>query len=181
VRKRRNPDPPFYARAASASAALALRLWCKATGRPVDFVAIVAAVAVSLIIIVNAVFLQSGSHPAPFFVNPKPLQAVVNNPSRPAEPALPGHPAMTTITPQPVSVRRNDPIADLIGPSPRIAAVQRVLSDYGYGQLKASGVLDDATIAAIEKFERERRLPVTGRVSDRLVTGLAAMAGHPVE
>ncbi len=58
--------------------------------------------------------------------------------------------------------RRNDPIADLIGPSPRITAVQRALSDYGYGQIKPSGILDNATIAAIEKFEREHKLPVTG-------------------
>ena len=59
--------------------------------------------------------------------------------------------------------RRNDPIADLIGPSPRIAAVQRALSEYGYGQIKPTGMLDDATSAAIEKFEREHKLPVTGR------------------
>lgn len=181
MRKRRNANPRIYERAASAGAALALRLWRKATGRPVDFVAIVAATAVSLIIIVNAVFLQSGSRSAPFLANPKPLQAALNNPAKSAEPAVAARPVMTTIAPQPVSVRRNDPIADLIGPSPRIAAVQRVLSDYGYGQLKASGVLDDATSTAIEKFERERKLPVTGRVSDRLVTDLAAMAGHPLE
>ena len=34
---------------------------------------------------------------------------------------------------------------------------------------------------AIEKFEREHKLPVTGRVSDRLVSELTAMIGHPVE
>ena len=57
--------------------------------------------------------------------------------------------------PMPVpSPRRNDPIADLIGPSPRILAVQRVLSNYGYGQIKPTGMLDDATSQAIEKFER---------------------------
>jgi peptidoglycan hydrolase-like protein with peptidoglycan-binding domain len=79
------------------------------------------------------------------------------------------------------SPRRNDPIADLIGPSPRILAVQRVLSDYGYGQIKPSSVLDDATSEAIERFEREHKLPVSGRVSDRLVGALGAMTGHPIE
>jgi len=79
------------------------------------------------------------------------------------------------------SPRRNDPIADLIGPSPRIQVVQRVLSDYGYGQIKPSGMLDDATSEAIEKFEREHKLPVTGRVSDRLVAELTAMVGHPIQ
>ena len=69
----------------------------------------------------------------------------------------------------------------MIGPSPRIAAVQRVLSDYGYGQIRPSGILDDATSGAIEKFEREHKLPVTGAVSDRLVRDLPAMVGHPLE
>jgi peptidoglycan hydrolase-like protein with peptidoglycan-binding domain len=69
----------------------------------------------------------------------------------------------------------------LIGPSPRIAAVQRALSDYGYGQIEPSGILDDATSAAIGKFERERKLPVTGAVSDRLVHALSALVGHPLQ
>ena len=56
-----------------------------------------------------------------------------------------------------------------------------MLSNYGYGQIKPTGTLDDATSGAIEKFEREHRLPVTGRVSDRLVNELAAMTGRPVE
>ena len=59
--------------------------------------------------------------------------------------------------------------------------MQRALSDYGYGQIKPSGILDDATSAAIEKFERERKLPVTGAVSDRLVRELSAMVGHPLQ
>jgi peptidoglycan hydrolase-like protein with peptidoglycan-binding domain len=75
----------------------------------------------------------------------------------------------------------NDPIADLIGPSPRIVAVQRVLSNYGYGQLKPTGLLDNGTSEAIEKFERDHKLPVSGRVSDRLVNELTAMTGHPIE
>ena len=44
--------------------------------------------------------------------------------------------------------------------------MQRVLSEYGYGQIKPSGVVDEATSEAIEKFEREHKLPVTGRISD---------------
>lgn len=157
-----------------------LGLWSKATRRPVDFAAVLAAVAASLFIIVNAVFLQSGSRPAPFFANAGPLQVAENSPPRPAQPTvLP--PAAATIATQPVAARRNDPIAELIGPSPRIAAVQRALAEYGYGQINPSGVLDDATSAAIETFERGHKLPITGRVSDRLVSGLAALVGHPLE
>ena len=185
-------------RAAVAAGSLAAnacsRAWAKATRRPVDAFAILGAGTAAIVIVVNAVFLQSGSHPAPFFANPThKIAANVMRPKPKEEPApnaveatAPVHavplptPAPRTTT-QSVSMRRNDPIAQLIGPSPRIAAVQRVLSDYGYGQIKPSGVLDEATGAAIEKFEREHKMAVTGRVSNKLVTELAALAGHSLE
>ena len=68
----------------------------------------------------------------------------------------------------------------LAGPH-RVAAVQRALTDYGYAQLKPTGVAGADTQAAIQKFEKARHLPVTGQVSDRLVRELAAVIGHPVE
>jgi len=74
-----------------------------------------------------------------------------------------------------------DPIAKLIAPSKRVAAVQRALADFGYGQIKPTGVFDPDTRAAIEKFERDRRLPVTGQITDRFVRELAAMTGRPLE
>jgi peptidoglycan hydrolase-like protein with peptidoglycan-binding domain len=76
---------------------------------------------------------------------------------------------------------RNDPIAELIAPSKRVVAIQRALADFGYGQIKPTGVYDPDTRTAIEKFERDRRLPVTGQVSDRFVRELAAMTGRPLE
>ena len=36
---------------------------------------------------------------------------------------------------------RNDPIAELIAPSQRVLAVQRALADFGYGQIKPTGVV----------------------------------------
>jgi peptidoglycan hydrolase-like protein with peptidoglycan-binding domain len=59
--------------------------------------------------------------------------------------------------------------------------VQRALTEYGYGQLKPSGTMGSDTQAAIQKFERERRMPVTGQVSDRLVRELAVVIGHPID
>jgi peptidoglycan hydrolase-like protein with peptidoglycan-binding domain len=77
---------------------------------------------------------------------------------------------------------RADPIAELIEPSPRrVLAVQRALADAGYGQIKPTGVYGPDTRAAIEKFERERKLPITGQISDRLVRELAALTGEPLE
>ena len=63
----------------------------------------------------------------------------------------------------------------------RVAAVQRTLTQYGYGQLKPTGAVGSDTQAAISKFERERKLPVTGQMSDRLVRELSAMVGHPID
>jgi peptidoglycan hydrolase-like protein with peptidoglycan-binding domain len=84
----------------------------------------------------------------------------------------------TAVAVEPV---RNDPIAQLIAPSRRVVAVQRALADFGYGQIKPSGVEDPETQIAVEKFERDHGLPVTGRISDRFVRELAAMTGRPLE
>jgi hypothetical protein len=65
--------------------------------------------------------------------------------------------------------------------SHRVAAVQRALTEYGYGQLKPTGTVGTDTQAAIQKFERARKLPVTGQVSERLVRELTAVIGHPID
>ncbi len=104
---------------------------------------------------------------------------------RQVDPAPTAHLPANTHTTQPASARHGDPIADLIGSyvgsTARVTAVQRILSQYGYGQIKPSGVIDGPTSAAIEKFERDHQMPVTGRLSDRLLTELAAMIGHPLD
>ena len=56
-----------------------------------------------------------------------------------------------------------------------------VLADFGYGQIKVTGVFDADTKVAVEKFERDRRLPIDGQISDRFVRELAAMTGRPLE
>jgi peptidoglycan hydrolase-like protein with peptidoglycan-binding domain len=144
----------------------------------VDSFAIIAAVATALVIVVNAMFLQSSMQVPPFLdtrssgAKSDPLKPLSGSPARPiVNPPLP----------QPAAAHRNDAITELIGPSPRIAAVQRVLAEYGYGQIKATGTLDDATSAAIARFERDHNMPSSGRVSDRLIRELTTMAGHPID
>jgi hypothetical protein len=73
------------------------------------------------------------------------------------------------------------PHGEPVSASRRVAAVQRALTEYGYGQLKPTGTIGSDTQAAIQKFERERKLPVTGQISERLVRELAAVIGHPVD
>lgn len=177
---RRSQDRGVGGHLAAAAGVLAARIWLRAAARPVDTFAILGAVAATIVIIVNAAFLQSGSHPAPFFANPAPKPAAAGASVPAPRPKLAEVPLPKPV-PQAIAIRRNDPIAELIGPSPRILAVQRVLSEYGYGQIKPSGMLDNATSMAIERFEREHKLPITGRVSDRLVNELSTMTGQPVE
>jgi peptidoglycan hydrolase-like protein with peptidoglycan-binding domain len=72
-----------------------------------------------------------------------------------------------------------EPAADAA--SRRVLAIQRALAEYGYGQIKPTGSVDADTKAAIERFERERRLPITGQISDRFTRELAAVTGRPLE
>ncbi|HLJ00094.1 MAG TPA: peptidoglycan-binding domain-containing protein [Bradyrhizobium sp.] len=184
---------------------------------------VMALIAVSAII-VNALFLQAGRHPAPMFgsVTTLPAVALASNPlprprpvdaeMSPSEPRPTGDVRTndsktndpkaadplgslvktTTITtsvaptavsrppmPVPVSHVEGAPMSD--AGSHRVAAVQRALSKYGYGQLRPTGVVGPDTQAAIQKFERLRKLPVTGQISDRLVRELTATIGHPIE
>jgi peptidoglycan hydrolase-like protein with peptidoglycan-binding domain len=81
---------------------------------------------------------------------------------------------------QRASTPHKDPIAGLIASSRPLAAIQRALGDAGYGPLDANGVLGTETRASIERFERDRRMPVTGQISDRLVRELAAVTGRPL-
>jgi hypothetical protein len=194
VRDRRNDSR--RGRGGVSAVSVGSRLWLRVVQRPVGSFAIFGAIAATVVIIINALFLQAGARPAPFIATPAPQAAASGGGAAPAtqstlKPAdmIPVHsvvapaPVQAASVPLPVPspARHNDPIADLIGPSPRIAAVQRVLSQFGYGQIKQTGVLDDATGEAIARFEREHKLPVTGRVSDRLVGDLTAMTGRPLE
>jgi len=179
VPKRRNEPSGLAARAANLAAGLMFSLWAKATRRPVDTVALLAAVAASTMIAVNALFLQSGSLPTPFMVTaPAPANGATPLPEPRKVPPM----QQSEVAPAPQHISaRNDPIAQLIGRSSRIIAIQRALSNYGYGQIRVTGVLDRPTTAAIERFERQHDLPVTGRISDRLVSELSVLVGHPIE
>lgn len=224
--------------------ALAMRaIW----RRPGDSLAGGVAGFAAVAILVNALFMQSGPHPAPIFANmPVPIAASPAGPSAAlgpqrkaldakAEPTRPrsdtvaeiqrelarhgfydgmadgvygpktdtairdfehaaglrpsAEPndlllasiARSAIKAQPVALQRNDPIAALLAPSARITAVQRALTDFGYGPVKPTGLYDTETRVAIERFEKARRRPLTGQISDQLVRDLAALTGRPLE
>jgi hypothetical protein len=92
----------------------------------------------------------------------------------------------TSVTPVAPSAVARPPMPIPVVSSPvfgsrRVAAVQRTLTEYGYGQLKPTGTIGADTQAAIQKFERDRKIPVTGQMSDRLVRELTAMVGKPID
>jgi peptidoglycan hydrolase-like protein with peptidoglycan-binding domain len=74
-----------------------------------------------------------------------------------------------------------DQIAQLIAPTKRVLAIQRALAEYGYGQIRPTGVFGSDTQDAIKRFESDHKMPVTGQISDQLSRALAAMAGRPLE
>ena len=214
--------------------------------RPRDSIAAGIAVFATVAILVNALFMQSGPHPAPIFAN-KPVPVAAPNRAAAARPPQ-GKPAdakveaarprsdtvaeiqrallrrgfydgaadgvygpktdtairdfeqaaglrpsaepndvllasiaRSALKAQPVAIHRNDPIAALLAPNGRVVAVQRALTDFGYGPVKPTGIYDSETRAAIERFEKARRRPVTGQISDLLVRDLAALTGRPLE
>jgi hypothetical protein len=119
----------------------------------------------------------------PRLIEPKPPDAMTNlvkataaNPlsSMPMAPLPPA----STVTRPPAPI---PPASVSTTGSRRLAAVQRALTEYGYGQLKPTGTMSADTQAAIQKFERERKLPVTGQLSERLVHELTVVTGHLVE
>jgi hypothetical protein len=78
--------------------------------------------------------------------------------------------------------RPPDPIGEIIAPpARRVSAVQRVLSEYGYGQIKPTGTLDRETQDAIEQFQRSKKLTVTRQITPELMRELAVLAGRPIE
>jgi hypothetical protein len=115
----------------------------------------------------------------PKLVEPKPVESRVADPMANLVKATAVTPVASPSVMRPPAPIPAAPVA-LTG-SRRVAAVQRTLTEYGYGQLKPTGTIGADTQAAIQKFERERKIPVTGQMSDRLVHELSAMVGKPID
>jgi Putative peptidoglycan binding domain len=70
------------------------------------------------------------------------------------------------------------PSRSLAQPSRQVLAVQRALSEFGYGQIKPTGVMDDETRTALKQFQGSHNLQVTGELNDQVRRELASMVGH---
>lgn len=175
-------------------------------------------------VVINAMFLQHGRHPAPLFGStlkiepPKPpprpasIDALLNeripgllqpvDPSQEAALAAPvveeppagapssGASSQRAATPQAAPAKKTrDPIGALIADngvvSPptsgkNVLAAQRALQKLG-AAVKPDGEFGAATRAAVENFQRENHLPVTGELNAKTRHLLAARSGLPVE
>jgi Putative peptidoglycan binding domain len=201
-RRRRRRSANAVAAEAEAERSFLVRVLLRS---PKDAVAGLIAFAAVSAIIANAVFLQAGRHPAPMFggaaltpANPlprprpveadgallesrpieiRPAESKVSESKVPESRASESKPSESRV-PIPTASRGD---AGQNNGSRRVAAVQRVLTEYGYGQLKPTGTIGSDTQAAIQKFERDHKMPPTGQMSDRLVRELTAMIGHAID
>ena len=167
-----------------------------------------ASAALAVGIVLNALAMQEGRHPAPFFrTADAPLTAVMPAttgqapamlpPVRPAAlaaaPAAPPAEAARQSRPVPAPVpapASRDAIGDILrggGQTPAadanrtVVAGQRALNKLNYGPLKADGLMGAGTRAAIERFERDRKLPFTGEIAGRTARELAAASGMALD
>ncbi|MFN4167780.1 MAG: peptidoglycan-binding domain-containing protein [Pannonibacter phragmitetus] len=87
--------------------------------------------------------------------------------------------ATGTVPVPPQEVGRSAQVAENGGG--QLAKVQRLLSELGYGPLRADGMMSDNTANAIQRFELDRGLAITGQVSPSLIRELEEFTGIPFE
>ncbi len=196
---RRPAGPPVTARESSAwlvalgGAARGLGRLCR--DRPGEVIGSVLAIGAVGIVSMNALGFQGGRHPAPIKIGAAAPPAKA--PARPSAGSVAAEtpvrveatpPARETAKPAAEVEPRPDPIARIIKaaestasvvpkPDTKIAEAQRALVKLGYGPLKADGLMGPGTRAAIERFERDRKLPVKGEAGGRTLRELATRAG----
>jgi len=156
---------------------------------PKDTVAVGVAVVTVCAIMGNALFFQSGRHPAPMFGMALPIAAPATKPVPRSAAAVESRQPQNRAD-APATGAASDPLTNLVkattagssrpSPARRIAAVQRALARYGFGQVSATGTITPETRGAIREFEAAHKMPVTGQVSDRLISQLTAEMG-PLE
>lgn len=63
----------------------------------------------------------------------------------------------------------------------RVLALQRTLARLGYGPVRLTGTYGADTKAAIERFERDWMMPITGLMSEAVFSKVAAVNGSPID
>lgn len=148
---------------------------------PRESVAVLVGLGAATWIVVNALVMQKGPHPSPIFAAKPVAFERAAAPARDLSPTpRPVSAPAQQIAAPPMPQPRRDPIADLIAPPQQVMAVQRALSEFGYGQIRVTGAVGPDTRSAIERFERQHHMAVTGEISDALLKALSTMTGEPL-
>ena len=132
-----------------------------------------------------AEMIRNGGQPAPAPVQPARPAQETTRPPQVAAPAAP--PQAKTAARDPIAemIRMGGPVpvppANVGRPDPGdiVLSGQRALARLGYS-VKVDGVMGSGTRQAIERFEQDRRLPVTGEFSARTVRELSSHSGIAV-
>ena len=97
-------------------------------------------------------------------------------------------PPLPRAKPVPGAVEAIKPVEDAITPPPppapldsRLARIQQLLSDLGYGPLSADGVMGENTSSAIRRFELDRGLPITGELTPGVIERLEMVSGKKID
>ena len=146
----------------------------------------------------HAEALPAGSFVAPRPPARNPIGDMIRTGGQPVAAAPPARAPQAAAAPAVPPVARTaarDPIADMIrmgGPVPvppanvgrdpgdAVLAGQRALARLGY-IVKVDGMMGAGTRQAIERFEQDRRLPVTGELNARKIRELSAASGIAVQ
>jgi peptidoglycan hydrolase-like protein with peptidoglycan-binding domain len=64
---------------------------------------------------------------------------------------------------------------------PNVVKVQRALNKVGYGPLQEDGIMGAGTRTAIERFQKDHDLAVSGEPQGRMLRALASLSGITVE
>lgn len=132
--------------------------------------------------------------PPPHAAAPTPSLAFDVGPA-PLPPARAPIAAPPAPPPAPAFARDDDPIGALIrgsdttttaslgapAPDARVAAVQEALVVLGHGPMTVDGLFGPATRAALEDFERDEGLPVTGALDGATLRVLAMRSGVTID
>lgn len=156
----------------------------------------------------NALMRQTGQHPHPLFARVDPPPEPPRRPDAPATPLPVPRPETASVsTPRPAAEPRMkvasaaDPIGALIRndgspqpeakgsegkpaetkPNVRIVTAQKALAKLGYGPIEPDGRMGSTTRAALERFERDKKLPVTGSLAPKTSRQLAQLSGLSIE
>ena len=116
----------------------------------------------------------------------RPEPAALVSPASLPSPPLTEAPARPAVAGDPIGamIRASDPSPRPSAeprPDARLSTAQKALTKIGYGPLKPDGLMGTTTRQALERFERDHNLPVTGGLAARTSRQLASVSGTPIE